>query len=108
MAPQGLEKIESAPGNGMGSAASNPQDLAHRRAAARARLRLTSLRAAAQARECHGRGWGGNFSSSQTFEKSRIVIGIVTRPTGACAPDSDRPGGGQHLVGVTGNFHPSP
>jgi len=27
MAPQRLEKIESAPGNGMGSEASNPQDL---------------------------------------------------------------------------------
>ena len=27
MAPQRLEKIESAPGNGMGSEASNPQDV---------------------------------------------------------------------------------
>jgi hypothetical protein len=27
MAPQQLEKIESAPGNGMGSDASNPQDV---------------------------------------------------------------------------------
>jgi hypothetical protein len=27
MAPQGLEKIESAPGNGMASEASNPQDV---------------------------------------------------------------------------------
>ena len=42
MAPQRLEKIESAPGNGMGSEASNPQDLVHGRAADRARLRLTS------------------------------------------------------------------
>ena len=33
MAPQGLEKIESAPGNGMVSEASNPQDVVHRRAA---------------------------------------------------------------------------
>ena len=33
MAPQGLEKIESAPGNGMASEASNPQDVVHIRAA---------------------------------------------------------------------------
>jgi hypothetical protein len=39
MAPQRLEKIESAPGNGMGSEASNPQDVVHGRAAGRARLR---------------------------------------------------------------------
>jgi hypothetical protein len=39
MAPQLLEKIESAPGNGMGSEASNPQDVVHGRAADRARLR---------------------------------------------------------------------
>jgi hypothetical protein len=31
MAPQRLEKIESAPGNGMGSEASNLQDLVHGR-----------------------------------------------------------------------------
>jgi hypothetical protein len=41
MAPQQLEKIESAPGNGMGSGASDPQDLVHGRAD-RALLRLTS------------------------------------------------------------------
>src|SRR5271168_1071155 len=41
MAPQPLEKIESAPGNGMVSEASNPLDLVHGRAADRARLRLT-------------------------------------------------------------------
>src|SRR5277367_3013838 len=42
MAPQRLEKIESGPGNGRGSEAANPQDVVHRRAADRARLRLTS------------------------------------------------------------------
>jgi hypothetical protein len=42
MAPQRLEKIESAPGIGMVSEASNPQDLVRGRAADRARLRLTS------------------------------------------------------------------
>ena len=41
MAPQRLEMIESAPGNGMGSEASDPQDLVRRRAAD-VRLRLTS------------------------------------------------------------------
>src|ERR1700689_4034399 len=42
MAPQRLEKIESGPGNGSGSEASNPQDVVRGRAADRARLRLTS------------------------------------------------------------------
>ena len=38
MAPQRLEKIESAPGNGMGSEASNLQHLVHGRAAGEGRL----------------------------------------------------------------------
>src|ERR1700733_116691 len=42
MAPQRLEKIESGPGNGRGSEASNLQDLVRGRAADRARRRLTS------------------------------------------------------------------
>jgi hypothetical protein len=42
MAPQLLEKIESAPGNGMVSEASNPLDMVRGRAADRAPLRLTS------------------------------------------------------------------
>ena len=41
MAPQQFEKIESAPGNGMGLEASNLQDLVRGRAD-RARLRPTS------------------------------------------------------------------
>ena len=41
MAAQGLEKIESAPGNGMGSEAANPLDLVHERAADHARLRTS-------------------------------------------------------------------
>jgi hypothetical protein len=44
MAPQRLEKIESAPGNGMSSEASNLQDLVRGRAADGARLRPTSPR----------------------------------------------------------------
>src|SRR5271170_4323388 len=42
MAPQRLEKIESAPGNGMGSEASNPQHLVHGRTTDRAPRRLTN------------------------------------------------------------------
>jgi|SRR5580693_8777977 hypothetical protein len=42
MAPQRLEKIESAPGNGMGSEASNLQDLVRHGAADRASLRPTN------------------------------------------------------------------
>ena len=42
MAPQRLEKIESAPGIGMVSEASNPQDVVRGRVVHRARLRLTS------------------------------------------------------------------
>ena len=48
MAPQRLEKIESAPGNGMVSEASNPQHLVRGRAADRAPLRLTSRNVGAQ------------------------------------------------------------
>ena len=42
MVPQRLEKIESAPGNGMGSDALNLQHLVRGRATDRARLRLTN------------------------------------------------------------------
>ena len=41
MAPQRLEKIKSAPGNGMGSEALNLQDLVPGRATDRTQLRLT-------------------------------------------------------------------
>ena len=50
MAPQRLEKIESGPGNGMVSEASNPQHLVRGRAADRAPLRLTSRNVGAQPR----------------------------------------------------------
>jgi len=47
MAPQRLEKIESAPGNGMGSEASNLHDLVHGRAltvdSGRRAARMTKL-----------------------------------------------------------------
>ncbi len=62
MAPQRLEKIESGPGNGMVSEASNPQDVVHGRATDRARVRSTSREndeAAIQQ---------GKFSASQPLE----------------------------------------
>jgi hypothetical protein len=43
MAPQRLEKIESAPGNGMGSEASNLQDVVHGCAADHQRLRISGV-----------------------------------------------------------------
>ena len=70
MAPQRLEKIKSAPGNGMVSEASNPQDVVHGRAADRARLRLTSREndeAAIQE---------GKFSASQPLEIAQNREGI--------------------------------
>jgi hypothetical protein len=62
MAPQRLEKIESGPGNGMVSEASNPQDVVHGRAPNRPRVRSTSREhdeAAIQQ---------GKFSASQALE----------------------------------------
>ena len=70
MAPQRLEKIESGPGNGMVSEASNPQDVVHGRAADRARVRSTSREndeAAIQQ---------GKFSASQALEIAQNREGI--------------------------------
>jgi hypothetical protein len=53
MAPQRLEKIESAPGNGMVPEGSNPQDMVHGRAAGRARLRLKNDKVAVAPRVAH-------------------------------------------------------
>jgi hypothetical protein len=57
MAPQPLEKIESAPGNGMVSKAWNLQDVVHGRAADPARLPLTRCVSvgASSAREAEGK-----------------------------------------------------
>ena len=73
MAPQRLEKIESASGNGMGSVASNLQDLVHGRAADRAGLRFRS-------RE--------NEQSCKVAEKGaqRFEIARCRTEIGACAP----------------------
>src|SRR5271168_4047276 len=75
MAPQRLEKIESAPGNGRVPEASNPQDVVHGRAADRARLRLTSRKNdKAVIRE-------GKFSASQSIEIARNREGISETST---------------------------
>ena len=65
MAPQRLEKIESAPGNGMASEASNPPDLVHRRAADRAQ---------------EGQSRGETFRALQSLENSQNAEEISTRP----------------------------
>jgi len=75
MAPQRLEKIESAPGNGMASEASNPQGMVHRRAANRARegrLVTPKLRHARSLIRGGGAAAGrprGKFSALQPLEK---------------------------------------
>ena len=66
MAPQRLEKIESAPGNGMGSEASNPQDVVHGRAAHRA-LRLTE-----------GEGLGGSYKVAEKGAERLEVVRCKT------------------------------
>ena len=67
MAPQRLEKIESAPGNGVGSEVSNPQDLVHGRATDRARLGLTS-RKNGKLRSCEVAEKGPNALTSLDAE----------------------------------------
>jgi hypothetical protein len=63
MAPQGLEKIESAPGNGRVSEASNPQDVVHGCAADR-------VRSAAQSRSVpQSSAVGGDSSPRRTRRK---------------------------------------
>jgi hypothetical protein len=88
MAPQRLEKIESAPGNGMASEAANPQDVVHRRVADRARLRLTSR---------------GNddakFSVSQSLEIAQSREGISESAPRISPPRSYEEGSGVGLFG---------
>jgi hypothetical protein len=66
MAPQRLEKIESAPGNGMGSEAWKPQHLVHGRAADHA-LRPGAARTLSNST----RGAGRKFSALQSIEIAR-------------------------------------
>ena len=71
MAPQRLEKIEFAPGNGMGSEASNLQHLVRERAADRALRRIVGppLRPSGpQFTNSKRREADGKFSASQPFE----------------------------------------
>ena len=72
MAPQRLEKIESGPGNGMGSEASNPQYLVHGRATARARLRLTSRK---------------NYRVCEVAEKGNSQAGVSPKSHGWAEKD---------------------
>ncbi len=88
MAPQRLEKIESAPGNGMGSEASNPQDVVHGRAADRARLRLAS-------RENDE----AKFSVSQPLEIAQSREGISESAPRISPPRSYEEGSGGGLFG---------
>jgi hypothetical protein len=90
MAPQRLEKIESAPGNGMVPEDSNPQDVVHGRAAGRARLRLTSrmTKSRSSPHACCERSplscskWGQLGSCRETFPPCKPL----KRPeTGSCS-----------------------
>ena len=82
MAPQRLEKIESGPGNGMGSEASNPQDVVHGRAADRARLRLTSR----ENDKVATRAVAEKGAQSFDFARCRIEIGAPARWPGLSRP----------------------
>ena len=74
MAPQRLEKIESAPGNGMVSVASNPQDVVRGRAADRAPLRLTSRNVGAwQSQSLHDTS-GSPARELQCCKKRRLIL----------------------------------
>jgi hypothetical protein len=73
MAPQRLEKIESGPGNGMGSEASNPQDVVHGRG--RARLRLTRRE---NDKNC-ARAVAEKGAQSFDFARCRTEIGTPAR-----------------------------
>ena len=84
MAPQRLEKIKSAPGNGMVSEALNPQDMVHGRAADRARLRL------AASRENDER----KFSVSQPLEIAQSREGISKSAPRTSPPRSYGEGSG--------------
>src|ERR1700678_471458 len=91
MAPQRLEKIEFAPGNGRVSEASNPQDVVHRRAADRARsagsLQAPPAKQRRRRRAHRPDERGGKFSASQSLEKSQnqkiLAGGLILR---TCRP----------------------
>jgi hypothetical protein len=69
MAPQGLEKIESGPENGMVSEASKPQDVVHGRVADCALRRLTKWRLGSSEENSHCCK-GGKFSGLQSIDKA--------------------------------------
>jgi hypothetical protein len=81
MAPQHVEKIESAVGNGMASDASKPQDVVAERAADE--LRLT-------------RRWGGSGSYSRSEMAPQRVEKIESAPGNCMASEASKP---QDVVG---------
>ena len=104
MAPQGLEKIESAPENGMGSEASKPQHLVHGRAADRA-LRPGAARTLSNST----RGAGRKFSALQSIEIARNRIGISeASPARRTDRRSSRAGAPLALTHAAPGLEPSP
>ena len=93
MAPQRLEKIESAPGNGMGSEASNPQDVVRGRAVDRARLRPTS-RKNDKVESCRKRVRGAKVRAWAIFGVRWLSADVFVS-----APISKRRSRGYHVVG---------
>jgi hypothetical protein len=81
MAPQRLEKIESAPGNGMASEASNPPDLVHRRAADRAQEGQSwceTAKPSAPGKALKTHKCGGNLGPVR-IPRRRIVAALAER-----------------------------
>jgi hypothetical protein len=74
MAPQRLEKIESGPGNRMGSGASNPQDVVHARLTARDSGRGVSI-AVIAVREADGKIWSRPEMAPQRLERIESAPG---------------------------------
>ncbi len=82
MAPQRLEKIESAPGNAMGSEASNPPDLVHRRTADRAQERQSRGETAKPSAPCKAlktHKCGRNLDPVRIPRRRRIAAALAER-----------------------------
>ena len=107
MAPQRLEKIESAPGNGMVSEASKPQDLVHGRTADRA-LRPRAARTLTNST----RGPEGNFpprkplKSLETGKNSRSLAARADPSSGRASRVHLPPRGGKGGSGRPVNTRP--
>jgi hypothetical protein len=90
MAPQRFEKIESAPGNGMGSEVSNLQDVVHGCAANRPRLHISGVQSRLGSQKGRpAQEYEGKFSASQALEITQSREGIskssvLISPNPAC------------------------